>query len=52
MTFMNVCAPHIKVSNYKRQKLIGLQREIDELASLETSIPLIGNGQIQWAEKQ
>lgn len=49
---MNVCAPNIKVSNYMRQKPIGLQREIDELASPETSVPLIGNGQIQWAEKQ
>jgi len=37
MTFMNVCVRNIKASSYTRQKPIGLQREIDELASLETS---------------
>ena len=38
MTFMNMCVPNIKASSYTRQKPIGLQRDIDELASLETSI--------------
>ena len=52
MTFINVCVPNIKVSSYMRQKPIGLQREINELVSLETSVRLIRNRQIQQAVKQ